>query len=454
MRRQLSQSTQPDEPGESDESELSDMPILTPDAGQDDRGEPSKQMQMVTSLAEFYSRHTLLIWLAVILVPIIIITIGCIVLPEIFYDQFVWRYFWGTIEADAQEESYGEVTEAYNPVNTIFYSVIVIIILFWIYKYLKKYEVKVDTKFFMAIIPFILIGGIARALEDAELFMSPIVYLFIAPIIYIFIGIAVLCLIQLGVVMRRVAVQKGVENALILAAVVFVCLDAGYLFTYFYLNHQFSYILHPIVPVIISIFVILGFGSYTITKNRFDVSIFLLSVGLWLLMINLMVLFQWQSISSWTEAYLTANPGADIQLQPRAFVLAGALAVAATAILYLTAAGLSTKFNKVKAFMLSTNIMLFFGHFLDASATYVAIDFFGYAEKHVLPTFLIEVFQTAAVMVVLKAVLIILVVYFIDILLKKDLHENPTFFGLVKVAVLVLGLAPGTRDILRLAIGV
>ena len=41
-----------------------------------------------------------------------------------------------------------------------------------------------------------------------------------------------------------------------------------------------------------------------------------------------------------------------------------------------------------------------------------------------------------------------------DILYKKDFQLNPTLSGLVKIAILVLGLGPGIRDLLRLAIGV
>ena len=79
-----------------------------------------KENTLMQKLVSIYSKYQLLIWLSVILVPIILITLGCIILPELFYDRFIWRYFWGTIEADAKEESYGEVTEAYNPINTIF----------------------------------------------------------------------------------------------------------------------------------------------------------------------------------------------------------------------------------------------------------------------------------------------------------------------------------------------
>jgi len=172
----------------------------------------------------FYSQHMLAIWLAIVFIPLIVISIGCIVWPEIFYDQFIWRYFWGTIEADAQEESYGEVTEAYNPINTIFYAIIVIIVLYWLYKMFKKYKIDLDFKFLLAILPFILIGSISRALEDAELFNAPIVYLFIAPIIYIFVGVVVIVIILLGAGIRNYSNRTNLPNGLLLVGGTFIAL--------------------------------------------------------------------------------------------------------------------------------------------------------------------------------------------------------------------------------------
>ena len=78
--------------------------------------QPPKQNEVneadkyIEQLLKFYSKHTLMIWLLIIFIPLIIITIGCLLWPELFYDQFIWRYFWGTIEADANPEDYGEVT--------------------------------------------------------------------------------------------------------------------------------------------------------------------------------------------------------------------------------------------------------------------------------------------------------------------------------------------------------
>ncbi len=419
-----------------------------------DQSKTLKKPNFMQRLESIYFRHSLLIWLTGIFLPIIVIAIGCIVFPEIFYDQFVWRYFWGTIEADAQEETYGDVTEAYNPVNTIVYGLIVIVVIYWIYKSFKRFEISFDFKFFIAIIPFIIVGGVARALEDAELFYTPTAYLFIAPIIYIFIGIVVIGLIFLSTAIIRFSNKTGLQTGFQLVAGVFIALDIIYLFTYFILNHQFSYILNPLAPVIISIIILLGFYRYTASKKRFEVSIFIFSVGLWFLSLGTIVLCQWQTVPSWTQAYISANPGNDIQLRPFAFVLVAALTIIGTIIVYITARALAPKYERITPYLAGINLTLFFGHFLDASATFIAIDYYGYAEKHVLPVFMIQIFNTAAIMYVLKALIIICVVYFIDILYKKDFQSNPTLTGLVKIAILVLGLGPGIRDVLRLSLGV
>jgi uncharacterized membrane protein len=415
---------------------------------------PNEANPIFKSMSEFYQKRILSIWLIIICVPIIVIIIGCLTLPELFYDQFVWRYFWGTIEADAQDKSYGEVTEAYNPVNTIFYAFIVIIVLYWTYNLFRKFKIEIDFKFILAIIPFILIGGISRALEDAELFYSPSVYLFIAPIIYIFIGLVVIGLVLIGVAIQHASKKTGLQQGIILTGAILVGLDVVYLIFYFGFSNQFSYMLNPIIPALSSLIIFLGLKKYSEMKNKIEISSILLAVGIWCLIINILVLAQWQSITDWDNAYSAVNPGKTVELRPFAFLIVTGIAFFGVFIVYLIAKVSSIKYPELKPFLWGTNLLLFFGHFLDASATFIAIDYYGYVEKHVLPTFLIDVFQTASVMFILKAIIVIIVIYFIDILYKKDFLENPTLTGLVKIAVLVLGLAPGIRDVMRLAIGV
>jgi uncharacterized membrane protein len=87
---------------------------------------------------------------------------------------------------------------------------------------------------------------------------------------------------------------------------------------------------------------------------------------------------------------------------------------------------------------------------LDASSTYVGVDWFGYTEKHVLPNFLIDLAGTALVMYPLKLLILIPVLALIDDALK----DEPSLKNLTKLALLTLGLAPALRNTIRLTLGI
>jgi uncharacterized membrane protein len=100
--------------------------------------------------------------------------------------------------------------------------------------------------------------------------------------------------------------------------------------------------------------------------------------------------------------------------------------------------------DRVNAFVLD-------GQLLDATATSFGLTFLPYAEKHVLPNFLIEATGTAFVMYPLKLVVTIPVLFIIDQYLK---NESKNLMGLVKLAILTVGLAPAIRDTLRMTLGI
>jgi uncharacterized membrane protein len=97
------------------------------------------------------------------------------------------------------------------------------------------------------------------------------------------------------------------------------------------------------------------------------------------------------------------------------------------------------------------NALVLDGQLLDATATSFGLTFLPYAEKHVLPNFLIEATGTAFVMYPLKLVVTIPVLFIIDQYLKG---ESKNLIGLVKLAILTVGLAPAIRDILRMSLGI
>ncbi len=104
--------------------------------------------------------------------------------------------------------------------------------------------------------------------------------------------------------------------------------------------------------------------------------------------------------------------------------------------------------NSIKA-----NLMLFFAHIYDASTTFVGVDFHGYGEQHVLAGYLIELTGTAAVMYPLKLAFLIPVSLVLEELASKD-EVDVMLLNLVKLAVFTLGVGPGTRNLLRAAMGV
>jgi len=95
------------------------------------------------------------------------------------------------------------------------------------------------------------------------------------------------------------------------------------------------------------------------------------------------------------------------------------------------------------------NFLILYAHMLDASSTYIGVDWFGYYEKHVVPDYLIELTGTAAVMYPLKLLILLPVLSLID----RSL-QDPSLKNLVKLALIILGLAPAVRNTLRLALGI
>ncbi len=79
------------------------------------------------------------------------------------------------------------------------------------------------------------------------------------------------------------------------------------------------------------------------------------------------------------------------------------------------------------------------GHMLDASATIVAVEYYGYFEEHVFEDWLINLVGTAYVLYPLKWLAIGIIIWVINSLVE----ENRNFWYF---AFFVLGFAPGLRD--------
>ena len=115
------------------------------------------------------------------------------------------------------------------------------------------------------------------------------------------------------------------------------------------------------------------------------------------------------------------------------------LAVLISAVLYFI-------FKRFK-FTDSVSFLPFPAHMLDASATFIAVDFLGFTEKHPLPATAASLIGSAAIMYLLKLIVLIPVVYYI----RKEIKDK-NFANYLLIAIAVLGLAEGLRDLLTIII--
>jgi uncharacterized membrane protein len=99
------------------------------------------------------------------------------------------------------------------------------------------------------------------------------------------------------------------------------------------------------------------------------------------------------------------------------------------------------------------NLSILMVHLMDASSTYIGVDKLGYFEKHVVPTYLINLTGTALVMYPLKLIIFMGVLYILDTQFDDD-ERSLNLKVLIKMVILILGLSPATRNTIRMMLGI
>jgi uncharacterized membrane protein len=114
---------------------------------------------------------------------------------------------------------------------------------------------------------------------------------------------------------------------------------------------------------------------------------------------------------------------------------------------------LVARYFKSSIFTDPLNLSILLAHLLDASSTYIGVDTLGYYEKHVVPTYLIQLTGTALVMYPLKLIIFIGVLYLLDTQFEDD-KQSYNMKMLIKMVILILGLSPATRNTIRMMLGI
>ncbi len=381
---------------------------------------------MSTDLSEMYETHKKEFWIFILVVIPLFLLFGSLFWRELFWDGFLWRYLWGPVVADARGTSIGDVSSGYNPVNTLVYGIVLVIALLGIYDLIGHLDIRIDNTFVFSLIPWIILGGSLRTLEDAGLFSESIAPIFISPIIYMFLGACVIITMVLG---ARSSELFKEENALLRAAIL-----APPLLIYGSLGLPYAYIMIGIGALFLSVFYIIGRKQQILNERYLFVS-----YGTTLLAISLTYNLYFILTLSDTNPH-------ELMIIPFFTIIA--------VVLFSLPIYFSGKTGLHKLFFTKLNLLIIVSHLFDASATYRGIKYYGYTEKHVIPALAIDLVGDPIVMYLLKVVLVIAVIITIDHFYREELRGYPRLTVLLKFSIITLGMAPAVRNTLRLAMGV
>jgi uncharacterized membrane protein len=407
-------------------------------------------------MKSWFEKNKLYIFLGILILIISIIIFGCIFASSIFYDQWIWKYYWGPIVADANPNATTAVhngvvaAEGYTIVSEITYGIILIISLYAIYKLLNKLKIKIDWRFCLALMPYILFGPVSRVLEDADFFNIPSVYWFISPLIYLQIASYALFFVLTGYYFENYS-KKDVNEKYKLVYPTILLIIVNVFVTFLWISGAKYGIdsIESIVFFFISCTALIPFFYNFFKYKAITVNSILFSGGLLFLLPGLYLIGKWIAGYPWGNYFSQAR--FDI------FVLIFGLVAIIVVVVYLIARKFDEN-EKIAVFKQPLNISMIIGHMVDGLTSYISIydplqmGLPMYVEKHPASNLLMEIWPP--LFPIVKFLLIVAVIYIFDVLYKEELKDYKTLVNLLKIGILILGFSPGARDLLRVTMGV
>ncbi|RRJ29222.1 DUF63 family protein [Halocatena pleomorpha] len=374
-------------------------------------------------------------WIVTAVVATVVVIGGALAFPRQVYDRFIWQYFWGPVYADAhnarcavltengpktltdgcfQAEATGQIVArpGYTVVSEIGYAILLLFMLVGVYFLVRRLRLGQNRRLFFALVPFMFLGGALRVVEDATdavvvrtdagaVIGYPLNTLIISPVIYgvVFLLTLGAILIGLGLAKRNIVQFERYPTVVAAIGTAAVALTVGYI----------------------------GYLVATIDTSGTRIGFY-------------------------------------PQLPAVVLVLSGLIAWG----LYAGLDRFAPWMNEGTGLM---GVVVLFAHALDGIANVIAADWMGalgmgflsYAPKHpanriiigvteaIVPQSVLEVIGSAWPFLLVKLVAAVLVVSLFD---DRIFEDSPQYAMLLLVAIVAVGLGPGTRDMLRATFGI
>lgn len=283
--------------------------------------------------------------------------------------DFIYKYYIDPIR----------MGQSYNIVDTLTYAIILVFGVYLLYRWMSKSSwlsdigFKIDSKFVLATLPYIILGGVLRVVQDTGMVKGDFQFLLVTPLIYFVLFFYTIAMLFLSLYIALKGLTKNFLTFYAFAGI----MSAG---------------------IVSLVLIAWGFDHAHLDLFVFAIIPLMAITATLLVWACMRYLLQWKYVN---------DP------------------------LYLT---------------------LLFGQLLDASATSYGIDLhpsIQYIEQHVVGSGLIELTHTAFVMFPLKLVVLFPAIYVMELYRKE---ANPAFWHLVLLAMIVVGFAPGVRDMTRMVL--
>lgn len=435
--------------------------------------------------------------------------------PEVFFDNFVDKYYWQPIKSDT----------GYNAVNTVSWAILLGLCLLGLSQMVNGLKLKVDSTFIYGAVAWVVTGAIFRVLEDTGMFRPPLQYVMITPPIYLLFAVFAIIALMIGLYVQRVAKAADLEAAL--QKLWFIQAIFVLLYTLLWAAEwsQVTVYLNPVTVALLAAlnYFLIRYRVLKVQETRPVELMLMLAIAPFLMGMAYVIQFivdPWRASGTgipssfitvpllaigltgvavsavkagltgksqdnrWIAAFaafFAVMLGIVIWTAPAVtrtpFNVASVLSIAAIGLLLggigvLVARRLHKKevaADKLTPFLAPVNIFLIISQVMDGFATSLGLDLAGYTEKHVLSAFIINAFEslsesigwqfgadypTFLAFVPIKLGISLAVVYAIDVYSKEDVEKYPALIGFVKFAIIMVGIGPAVRDFVRLSLGV
>jgi uncharacterized membrane protein len=404
----------------------------------------------------------------------LIILGGLIITPELFWDDFIKIFIWDPIVKDAGASG----DAGYSQVNTVVYILTMVAAVIVLQALFRRWRLPVDDRMVWALMSWVVLAPVLRVMEDADYFAEGIDVLFISPLIHIHLALWLVISGFIGHIGRKNHISM--LAMLLVAYIAFTGLlvlpnvhihDTGHFWI-------LSGVIAGAVMIAVTLHNTWDWEGIPRSMLAFAIGLITMGLGHWAQLIS----------TPWAQ---------DSGMLPRDNEMLWPILVVVVIPLLITwafwrmgeedLAQLRLTGNEVGLIpdgmtldewesedrsnhpvemlsprgILATPLVagMLFGQLCDGLATMVGIDWFGYSEKHPVSDAVIQfgdslnlLGEGAWLFFLVKAAIVSLIIWMFSQMRIESRQQHLRI--LIVLAVMIVGMAPGLRDIGRLALGV